>query len=143
MRTLLTCSMLMLGCAKPIPCLSCPSVAGEYQVTWGSEFASEDGGASACVGPRPSGWNLTATDAGITAAFDGVTLQGTIFVPGSLSLFGTGPGVTNQIRSTVTFSGEEPDAGVSLNGTLTTRTIVADDAPCESTAEFTAQRAAR
>lgn len=136
-------ALCALGCSPAQPCTTCPSITGTYAVSWspdGAVSSREDGGA--CIaGPRPDTWTFTHTRTNVTTVIGDTTIGGTLYDTYDVLMTGSASGgVGYRLRALVIPEGTSADAGVRLQGTFTTRTVLSSGDPCESNDAFTARR---
>lgn len=142
--TLFPIFILMVGCTDTVPCANCPAVDGVYDVTWGQSDAGtrDDGGVCLVQGPMVAQWTFAQRTSNVTTTIANVNMGGTVYDTYDMVLTGSDTGLNYRLRALVIPSGAGADAGIKLQGTFTTRTLVADD-PCEVSDAFTAQRVSR
>ncbi len=133
----LTVCLAFTACSSALPCTSCPPVDGTYAVSW------VDGGNEGCPGPRVPTWKLTEKAPQVTTTLNDIPLGGTLYDSYDLLLTGGEVGLTYRLRALVIPEGTSTDAGVRLQGTLTSRVTPSGGEACESVETFTAQRTSR
>lgn len=153
MRLLISaCFLVLVGCgSESVPCSNCPSLSGTYAVSWSLDAGTAtmfDGGSSvnpACPGPRPATWAITEPSNGqVVLAVGEVPLAGNYFDTYDVVLSGSGNGVSYSLRAIAIPEGGTLDAGIRLQGELTTRTTPVDGTDfCSSLENFTAVRSSR
>ncbi len=130
------------ACSDAQPCRSCPPIDGVYSVSWADGGPAGDGGCPQS-GPRVPSWALAQKDTQVTTTIGGVNLGGTLYDTYDLVLSGSEGSLSYRLRALAIPEGNSSDAGYSLRGTFTSRTLPASGVPCEVDETFTAQRTSR